>query len=227
MRATAQDRDAAMQMGVDVNRVNQAVFGIAAALGGLSGMLVGMYYNQIDPAMSFQATLKGVVAEVVGGAGNVPGAMVGSLLLGLVESYGVAVFGTSYRNLFAFVLLIVVLVLRPNGLFASARQAPPEPLTGTFIAPSRPVRIPRWALVDRRRRIRAAAAASGLVLRAADAHQCLAARHAGAQPDAGRRHRRSGFAGARGAARHRRLYLRTAVAATCRSRSASPSSAAG
>src|SRR3982751_3144779 len=136
VRATAQDRDAAMQMGVDVNRVNQAVFGIAAALGGVSGLLVGMYYNQIDTAMSLQATLKGVVAEVVG-----------RLLLGLVESYGVAVFGPSYRNLFAFLLLVVVLVLRPNGLFASARQAPPEPLTGTFIAPSRPVRIPRWALL--------------------------------------------------------------------------------
>lgn len=147
VRATAQDRDAAMQMGVDVNRVNQAVFGIAAALGGVSGLLVGMYYNQIDTAMSLQATLKGVVAEVVGGAGNVPGAVIGSLLLGLVESYGVAVLGTSYRNLFAFLLLVVVLVLRPNGLFVSARQAPPEPLTGTFIAPSRPVHIPRWVLL--------------------------------------------------------------------------------
>src|SRR6185295_7355007 len=69
------------------------------------------------------------------------------LLLGLVESYGVAIFGTSYRNLFAFLLLILVLFLRPNGLFASAKQAPPEPLTGTFIAPSRPVQIPRWALL--------------------------------------------------------------------------------
>ena len=147
VRATAQDRDAAMQMGVDVNRVNQTVFGIAATLGGLSGMLVGMYYNQIDTAMSLQATLKGVVAEVAGGAGNVPGAVVGGLLLGLVESYGVALFGTSYRNLFAFLLLILVLVLRPNGLFASAKQTPPEPMTGTFVAPSRPVRIPRWVLM--------------------------------------------------------------------------------
>ena len=147
VRATAQDRDAAMQMGVDVNRVNQAVFGIAAALGGVSGMLVGMYYNQIDTAMSLQATLKGVVAEVVGGAGNVPGAVIGSLLLGLVESYGIAIFGTSYRNLFSFVLLVAVLVFRPNGLFASAKRAPPEPLTGTFIAPSRPVHLPLWALL--------------------------------------------------------------------------------
>ena len=146
VRATAQDRDAAQQMGVDVNRVNQTVFGIASALGGLSGMLVGMYYNQIDPAMSLQATLKGVVAEVVGGVGNVPGAIVGSLLLGIVETYGIALLGTSYRNLFAFILLIVILALRPNGLFASARQLPPEPMTGTFIAPSRPLRVPPWAL---------------------------------------------------------------------------------
>ncbi|MBV8391955.1 MAG: ABC transporter permease [Alphaproteobacteria bacterium] len=147
VRATAQDRDAAQQMGVDVNAVNRTVFAIASALGAVSGLLVGMYYNYIDPSMSFQATLKGVVAQVVGGVGNVPGAIAGSILLGIVESYGIALFGTSYRNLFAFVLLIVVLVLRPNGLFASRRQTPPEPMTGTFIAPSKPVRIPNAALL--------------------------------------------------------------------------------
>jgi branched-chain amino acid transport system permease protein len=147
VRATAQDRDAARQMGVDVDQVNRIVFAIASALGGLSGLLVGMYYNYIDPAMSFQATLKGVVAEVVGGVGNVPGAIVGSLILGLVESYGIALLGTSYRNLFAFILLVLILVLRPNGLFASKRQLPPEPLTGTFIAPSRPVPLPAPALL--------------------------------------------------------------------------------
>jgi branched-chain amino acid transport system permease protein len=143
VRATALDRDAARQMGVDTDRVNATVFAIASALGGLSGMLVGMYYNHIDTAMSFTATLKGVVAQVIGGMGNVPGAIFGSLLLGLTESYGVAVFGSSYRNLFAFILLLLILLLRPNGLFASGRAAPPEPMTGTFIAPSRPVRIPR------------------------------------------------------------------------------------
>jgi branched-chain amino acid transport system permease protein len=148
VRATAQDRDAAQQMGVDVNAVNRTVFAIASGLGAVSGLLVGMYYNYIDPAMSFQATLKGVVAQVVGGVGNVPGAIAGSLLLGVVESYGIALFGTSYRNLFAFVLLVVVLVLRPNGLFASARQTPPEPMTGTFIAPSEPFALsPRMLIV--------------------------------------------------------------------------------
>ncbi len=146
VRATSLDRDAAMQMGVNVHAVNQAVFAIASALGGLSGLLVGMYYNNIYPAMGFQATLKGFIAELIGGVGSVPGAVLGSLLLGLVESYGIALLGTSYRNLFAFLILILVLVWRPNGLFTRARQLPPEPLTGTFIAPSRPVHVPRWAL---------------------------------------------------------------------------------
>ncbi|WP_298373126.1 ABC transporter permease [Azospirillum sp.] len=145
VRATALDRDAAQQCGVDVDAVNRTVFAIASALGGVSGLLVGMYYNAIDPNMGFQAGLKGIVAQLIGGVGNVPGAIAGSLLLGLIESYGIALFGTSYRNLFAFVALILILVLRPNGLFAGTRRLPPEPLTGTFIAPSRPIVFPRWA----------------------------------------------------------------------------------
>ena len=97
--------------------------------------------------MGFQAGLKGIVAQMIGGMGNVPGAIVGSLLLGLIESYGIAAFGTSYRNLFAFVVMILILVLKPNGIFSRGRGLPPEPLTGTFIAPSAPLRIPlgRWS----------------------------------------------------------------------------------
>jgi branched-chain amino acid transport system permease protein len=147
VRATAQDRDAALQMGVNVNAVNSAVFAIASALGGLGGLLVGMYYNHIDPAMSFQATLKGVVAQVIGGVGNVPGAILGGALLGLTESYGIALFGTTYRNLFAFVLLVIFLVWFPNGLFGARSAIHSEPLVGTFIAPSRPIRTPRWLVV--------------------------------------------------------------------------------
>ena len=147
VRATALDRDAAQQVGVDVNRVNLTVFAIAAALGGVSGFLVGMYYNSIDPNMGFQAGLKGIIATMIGGMGNVPGAIAGSLLLGLTESYGIAAFGTSYRNLFAFVVLILVLVWKPNGIFSRGRALPVEPLTGTFIAPSAPVRIPTWLIV--------------------------------------------------------------------------------
>ena len=82
-----------------------------------------MYYNNIDPNMGFQAALKGIVAQMIGGMGNVPGAIVGSLLLGLIESYGIAVFGTSYRNLFAFLVMILILVLKPNGMFAARGSA--------------------------------------------------------------------------------------------------------
>jgi branched-chain amino acid transport system permease protein len=147
VRAVAQDRDAALQMGVNADRVNSTVFAIAGALGGVAGLLVGMYYNHIDPGMSFQATLKGVVATVIGGMGNIPGAVLGGLLLGLTESFGVALFGGSYRNLFAFALLLLMLALRPEGLFTRRRTAPPEPLTGSFIAPSRPLRVPVWAIL--------------------------------------------------------------------------------
>src|SRR5882724_242885 len=106
-----------------------------------------MYYNSIDPYMGFQAGLKGIIAQMIGGMGNVPGAIAGSLLLGLIESYGIAAFGTSYRNLFAFVVMILILVWKPNGIFSRGRALPPEPLTGTFIAPSAPLRIPMWLVV--------------------------------------------------------------------------------
>ncbi len=147
LRATAQDRDAAQQMGVDVNQVNQAAFALAAILGGIAGMLIGLYFNTVYPTMSFQAGLKGFAANLLGGLGNIPGSIIGGLILGLVESYGVALFGATYRHLFAFVILIAVLVMRPNGLFSRKRQAPPEPLTGTFIANNKPVTLPIWGVL--------------------------------------------------------------------------------
>lgn len=147
IRATAQDREAAQQMGVDVNRINQITFAIAGALGGVAGVLVGLYFSTVYPTMSFQAGLKGFSANLLGGLGNVPGAIVGGWLLGLVENYGVALFGSTYRNLFASVILIGILVLRPNGLFGSRTATPPEPLTTTFTANRRAIQIPRWAIV--------------------------------------------------------------------------------
>ncbi len=142
IRATVQDRDAAQQMGVDVNAVNSLVFIIASILGGIGGVLVGLYFNSVDPNMGLLIVGKGFAANLMGGLGNIPGAIAGSLVLGLVESFGVAVFGPTYRNLFAFVILIAVLILRPGGLFGAKRELPPEPMTGTFVAFSRPIRIP-------------------------------------------------------------------------------------
>ncbi len=146
VRAAAQDRDAARQMGVDVDAVSGAVFAIASALGGLGGLLVAVYYGRLDPGTSLQATLKGITGLVLGGAGSVPGALVGGLLLGLAESYGVALFGSSLRNLFALAVLVGVLAWRPHGLFGRRTIMPAEPLTGTFIAPNRPPLVPAWAV---------------------------------------------------------------------------------
>ncbi len=148
LRATAQDRDAAQQMGVDVNAVNRTAFVVASILGGIAGMLVGIYFQTVYPTMSFQAVIKGFSANLLGGLGNIPGAMISGLLLGLIESFGVSLFGSSYRNLFAFVIIIAVLIFRPNGIFSRKRQAPPEPLTGTFIPNSKPLRVPKWLIIS-------------------------------------------------------------------------------
>lgn len=143
LRAAAQDTEAAQQMGVPVNRVNASAFALASALGGLAGVLVGLYYNTVSPAMGFQAGLKGFTACVLGGLGSVPGAMAGGLVLGVTESLGVAAFGSSARNLVAFSLLFAALILRPQGLFSRKRRPlPPEPLTGTFLPVSKAFSIP-------------------------------------------------------------------------------------
>jgi branched-chain amino acid transport system permease protein len=144
VRATAQDREAAQQMGVDVDAINALTFAIASVLGGIGGMLIGMYFTSVYPTMSYGAMIKGFVANLIGGLGNVPGAVVGGLLLGLIETFGVALLGSTYRNLFAFVILLGVLVVRPTGLFGARRALPPEPLTGTFVPSSQPVRLPPW-----------------------------------------------------------------------------------
>ncbi len=146
LRAAAQDREAAQQMGVDVDRMNMLAFAIASALGGVAGVLIGMYFNSVYTSMSFQATIKGFVANLLGGLGSVSGAIVGGILLGLIESYGVALFGASYRNLFSYAMLVLVLVFLPQGLFGARRATPPEPLTGTFVPSGGRVTIPRWAM---------------------------------------------------------------------------------
>jgi len=214
VRATAQDSDAARQMGVDTDRVNMAVFAIASALGAVGGLLVGMFYHSIDTTMSFDATLKGMVAMLLGGLGNVPGAIAGGLILGLAESYGVALFGASYRNLFAFVLMILILAAAPNGLFTRRRELPPEPMTGTFVAPSKPLRLPRAALV-------ALVAAAGLfplvwnepyLLQTLANALLMALLAFGLTLNSDLRHGRTNLARPRRASGHRRLRLGTAGA---------------
>jgi ABC-type branched-chain amino acid transport system, permease component len=145
IRAAAQDPEAAMQVGIRITRTSAAAFALASALGGLAGVLVGLYYNIIMPSTGFQAGLKGFTAAVLGGLGSVPGAMAGGLALGICESFGVAAFGSQARGLVAFALLLAALILRPNGLFGGREGPAREALTGTFLPQKAPVRVP-WFL---------------------------------------------------------------------------------
>ena len=122
MRATAQDREAASFLGIDVDRVISATFLIGSALAGAGGVLVGLYYTQIDFFMGFGAGMKAFTAAVLGGIGNVRGAMLGGLILGLAESLGTAFISPVYKDVIAFSLLIVLLIFRPSGLLGEKVQ---------------------------------------------------------------------------------------------------------
>ncbi|WP_129336369.1 ABC transporter permease [Cellulomonas endophytica] len=143
IRATSQDREAAAQMGVPVDRVQSVAFMIASALGGLAGVLVAAYFTTIAPTQGFAVGLAGIAAATLGGLGSLPGAVLGGLLLGVLEAFGVARWGDSVRQLITFGVLLLVLWVRPSGLLgrASIRR---EPLTGTFFAQGRPIRMRRW-----------------------------------------------------------------------------------
>jgi branched-chain amino acid transport system permease protein len=122
MRAVAIDRDAAAMMGVDVDRVIVATFFIGSALAGAAGVLVGLAFTQVWHFMGFTAGLKGFTAAVLGGIGNIPGAMLGGVLLGLTESLAVGFVSPTYKDLIAFVVLILVLLIRPTGLLGARVQ---------------------------------------------------------------------------------------------------------
>ncbi|MFN0162393.1 MAG: branched-chain amino acid ABC transporter permease [Burkholderiales bacterium] len=124
MRATSQRQDIAGLMGVDINRVISATFVIGAALAAVAGVMIGTYYGQTQYTMGEMLGLKAFCAAVLGGIGNLAGAVLGGILMGLVEALGTGYigdltnnwFGSNYRDVFAFIVLILVLVFRPSGL---------------------------------------------------------------------------------------------------------------
>jgi len=117
VRATALDRDTAALMGINFSRVIRFIFTLGPALGAVTGVMVGMYYRQISFTMGWSYGLKAFTATILGGIGNIPGAMFGGLILGVVEMLGSAYVSTAWKDVFVFLILILVLIFRPNGLF--------------------------------------------------------------------------------------------------------------
>jgi branched-chain amino acid transport system permease protein len=116
MRAIALDPKACLLMGIDVDRVISRTFFIGSALAGAAGVMAGGYYGKIDFLMGFIIGLKAFTAAVIGGIGNIPGTMLGGLVLGLLESFGTHWVGGEWRDVFAFGFLILFLTVRPTGL---------------------------------------------------------------------------------------------------------------
>jgi branched-chain amino acid transport system permease protein len=124
IRAVAEDQAAASLMGINVNRIISLTFVIGGAMGGAAGVLFGVQYGLINPYTGFIPGLKAFTAAVLGGIGNIPGAMVGGLVLGLLEAFAASylslltggAFGAEYKDIFAFSILILILIFRPKGL---------------------------------------------------------------------------------------------------------------
>jgi branched-chain amino acid transport system permease protein len=120
MRATAQDRTMALLTGVDVNRVISMTFIIGSALAAVGGVLIASYIGQINAYIGFIAGIKAFTAAVLGGIGSIPGAFLGALLLGCTESFSTGYISSDYEDVFAFALLVLILIFRPAGLLGKS-----------------------------------------------------------------------------------------------------------
>jgi branched-chain amino acid transport system permease protein len=122
MRAVAIDREAAAMMGVNVDQVIVFTFFIGSALAGAGGVLTGMIFTSINNTMGFTAGLKGFTAAVLGGIGNIPGAVLGGFLLGFAETFASGLVSTTFKDVIAFAVLIIILLVRPRGLLGARIQ---------------------------------------------------------------------------------------------------------
>ena len=119
IRATSFHHDHARLMGISVDRVTAFTFILGSALAAIAGVFVGLYQHQIDPLMGINYGLKAFTAAVVGGIGNLSGAVLGGFIMGLSETYIAGSAYSEYRDAFAFALLILILLVRPGGLLGS------------------------------------------------------------------------------------------------------------
>lgn len=116
MRAVSVDADAAQLMGINVNRTISFTFALGSALAAAAGMLIGLYYNSIDPMMGVVPGLKSFVAAVLGGIGIIPGAALGGFVIGLLETFTIAIGFSDYKDAVVYALLIIILLIRPAGI---------------------------------------------------------------------------------------------------------------
>ncbi|MFQ5455770.1 MAG: branched-chain amino acid ABC transporter permease [Nitrospirota bacterium] len=116
MRAAAQDKTMASLLGVDIDNVISVTFIIGSILASAAGVMVAIYYGSINFFIGYVAGIKAFTAAVLGGIGNIPGAILGGFLLGIVESFGAAYISSEYKDAFAFLILILVLIIKPTGL---------------------------------------------------------------------------------------------------------------
>ncbi|MBY0085886.1 MULTISPECIES: branched-chain amino acid ABC transporter permease [Brevibacillus] len=117
IRATAENTDTANILGINTNMVIVVTVMLASALGGVAGILIGMAYSALIPTMGMTLGFKGLAVLILGGVGSIPGAMVCGVLLGIIEVFTVAYGDSSYRDAVAFGLIILILLLKPEGLF--------------------------------------------------------------------------------------------------------------
>ena len=120
MRATAQDITMAMLVGINVNRIISITFVIGSALAAIGGLLIASHIGQINFYIGFIAGIKAFTAAVLGGIGSIPGAVLGSLVLGLTESFATGYVSSDYEDVFAFSLLVLILIFKPSGLLGKA-----------------------------------------------------------------------------------------------------------
>lgn len=116
MRAVSVDSDAAQLMGINVNSTISFTFALGSALAGAAGVLIGLYYNSIDPLMGMTPGIKAFVAAVLGGIGIIPGAALGGFIIGILETFSVFIGLSSYRDAVVYAILIIILLVRPAGI---------------------------------------------------------------------------------------------------------------
>ena len=144
IRATSHDPAAARQTGIPVKAIRNLSFVIGSVLAGLSGIFVGLFNGNINPMNGGSIGMTAFVAATIGGLGSIPGAVVGGLILGVVESFGVSWLGDGAHDLITFGALLIILILRPQGILGAKVDVKSEPLTGTFMAGGRPIVLPWW-----------------------------------------------------------------------------------